>query len=462
MQARNRKYWLLWLMGTLLLLAYFSLTLLTGNDKRIFMPGKLTSGHHQIGIACNACHGESFSDKNDFQKNCLKCHGDMRKKPFDSHPMAKFKDPRNIEYLKNIDALHCVSCHVEHQADRTHKGGYTQPKDFCVHCHANIAEERPSHKGMDFMSCNNAGCHNFHDNRALYTDFLIKHLNEPALLETKQLPKKDYAERLDELANYPHDRYPVKALTKQDADAPKEHLSDNKLINDWLLTRHARSGVTCNACHMTSPENGDASTWTDHPNQQQCKQCHDMEVKNFQEGKHGMRLKVGLPAMKVRNARLAMKADKQADAVSCVSCHAAHRFDVKKAAVDACLACHNDQHSLAYQDSPHASLWKKELTGELPKNSGVSCASCHMPRMDMDVNDWMSRTVVMHNQNATLIPNEKMIRPVCLHCHGLEFSINALADDALVQRNFKGQPRFKTKSMQLADDDQKRHKGQGE
>ena len=43
-----------------------------------------------------------------------------------------------------------------------------------------------------------------------------------------------------------------------------------------------------------------------------------------------------------------------------------------------------------------------------------------------------------------------MIRPVCMQCHGLEFSINAMADRDLIDRNFKGQPTVKIQSMELA------------
>ena len=55
-----------------------------------------------------------------------------------------------------------------------------------------------------------------------------------------------------------------------------------------------------------------------------------------------------------------------------------------------------------------------------------------------------------HNQNDTLRPNEKMIRPVCLDCHGLEFSLDALADAALVERNFTGTPTVHVESVEWA------------
>ena len=52
--------------------------------------------------------------------------------------------------------------------------GVTLPKDYCFICHHDVADDRPSHKGLAFTTCASAGCHRFHDNRALYQDFLVK------------------------------------------------------------------------------------------------------------------------------------------------------------------------------------------------------------------------------------------------------------------------------------------------
>jgi hypothetical protein len=49
-----------------------------------------------------------------------------------------------------------------------------------------------------------------------------------------------------------------------------------------------------------------------------------------------------------------------------------------------------------------------------------------------------------------------MIRPACLHCHGLGFTLDALADDQLIQSNFQGLPAVHIQSMELAEADQKR------
>lgn len=55
-----------------------------------------------------------------------------------------------------------------------------------------------------------------------------------------------------------------------------------------------------------------------------------------------------------------------------------------------------------------------------------------------------------HNQNKNLRPNEKMLRSVCLHCHSLEFSIDALADKNLIANNFTGTPGVHIRSIDMA------------
>ncbi len=422
----------------------------------MFMPGAMTGGHHQIGVACEACHTDSFTDKEDMQKACESCHGEQRKKPFDSHPRAKFTDPRNADRLENIDALHCITCHVEHKPEITQKTGLTQPVDFCVHCHQDIAEERPSHAGMGFETCASAGCHNFHNNRALYTDFLVKHMHEADMLDKQKMPAREFASVLEDIATYPHDRYPVGKLEVKDMDAPEGMQVADDIVHDWVTTAHAGSGVNCTACHMVSGED-DKKVWDDHPDHRACQTCHDIEVNQFMQGKHGMRLKSGLSPMTPAQARLPMKADSHDTELTCNTCHQTHAYKLETAAVEACLGCHDDKHSIAYKNSSHYELWQKESKGELPEGSGVSCATCHMPRTSIDVSDWLRRVVVQHNQNATLVPNEKMIRPVCLNCHGLGFSIDALADEDLVQRNFKGKPSKHINSIDMAEQDNKRH-----
>ncbi len=453
-RAGKKILWLVWLGSALLAALALTYTLLNGEDRTLFMPGPLSPGHHQLAAACDACHTDPLGDGDVLQEACVACHGDDRKKPVDSHPLVKFNDPRNAERLAQIDATRCVTCHTEHRPEITATDGLTQPLDLCVHCHRDIAADRPSHAGMPFATCKDSGCHNYHNNRALYTDFLLKHQHAPELAEQPLLPARQFVTLLDEIMEYPHDRYPVVALAPEDADAPQP--VDEEVKRDWLTTAHAAAGVNCSACHLAENAESETPLWTDHPGQQGCSQCHALEVERFGKGRHGMRLAAGLAPMTPEQALLPMQPQAAHRELTCNSCHPAHRFDTATAAVEACLDCHADDHSLAYKTSRHHELWQQELNGELPEGSGVSCAGCHMPRIDFDVSDWLSRIMVDHNQSANLSPNSKMIRSSCLHCHGLPFSLDALADRNLIDSNFKGRPQAQVRSIEMAGEDQRR------
>ncbi|MGB5202171.1 MAG: cytochrome c3 family protein [Sedimenticolaceae bacterium] len=456
-KTTTRGYWLLWMIASLSAAAAIGYTLFEGHDKTLFMPGPLSAGHHQLAEACDSCHSDAFGGGEVMQQRCVDCHGAVRVKPFDSHPRAKFTDPRNADRLDKIDALYCVTCHSEHRPEITRKDGFTQPRDVCFHCHSKIADDRPSHAGMAFDSCTNAGCHNFHNNRALYTDFLVKHMDAPAMQKPGRVPPREFASLIDEIMEYPRDQYPLEKLGLVDADAPATVKITPDIQRDWLETAHAEAGVNCSACHQPPDASGKPGAWRDKPGIEGCQLCHAIEAQRFTQGKHGMRLAAGLSPMQPAMARLPMKDAAAHQELTCNSCHTGHRFDVAQAAVEGCLQCHADGHSLAYEGTPHHRLWLDEQQGDAPPGSGVSCASCHMPRVDYDVSDWMSRKLVDHNQSANLSPNSKMIRSACLHCHGLGFAIDALADQALIDNNFIGQPSVHVASIDLARADQERY-----
>lgn len=421
------------------------------------LPGQTTHGHHQIELACESCHSSPFGGGAVMQEACVNCHGAALKEGDDKHPASKFDDPRNAFRLAKIDAQQCIACHVEHRPAATHAMGLTQPKDYCFHCHSGPDEMPADHKGLPFDGCMAAGCHNYHDNRALYEDFLLKHAGEPPLLDKRQLPERDLLTALQESLAYPQARYPVQPLAAAAVDAPRGHRADPKIHADWLGTAHAKAGVNCSGCHVVGatvpegePRPANDGQWVERPaTPQSCQGCHVVETKGFLSGKHGMRLAQGLSPMAPAQARLPMRSEAAHAELSCTSCHTAHRFDTKAAAVESCLSCHDDTHSLAYKQSPHRELWRRELQGELPPGSGVTCASCHMPRVRVSTDEG-SRMAVQHNQNDTLQPNEKMIRPACMSCHGLGFSIDALADRALIDRNFAGQPSRHVESIDMA------------
>lgn len=406
-------------------------------DKRLYLQGAMTSGHHQIELVCDACHTEPFGGAEVLQAACMNCHGEELKAANDAHPRSKFTDPRNAQRVALLDARYCVTCHVEHQPERAGLMGVTLPEDFCVKCHRDIGSERPSHRDLEFTTCASAGCHNFHDKRALYEDFLIAHLDEPEVRREAVLPPLSPVQ--------PHRA----ALAAEHHDAPGPIAMTAELLREWSETGHARGGVNCADCHRVKDSESGVTRWIDRPGYQACGACHDNESAGFLAGKHGMRLAQGLSAMTPGAARQPMKADAGDHAVGCASCHAAHRFETATAAVESCLGCHDDTHSRAYRQSPHYALWAREQRDGGAPGSGVSCAGCHLPRT-LHREAGVETVRVQHNQNDNLRPNEKMARSVCLTCHGLGFTLNALADRGLIDTNFTGRPVMPIPSLDWA------------
>jgi len=460
-QSSKKKLWILWGALTLVGVAYLLIGMLNeatatspmlSSARSILVPGETTHGHHTIELSCETCHTSAFGGGELIQDACVSCHAKELELSDDSHPASKFDDPSNVERLDTLDAQQCITCHQEHRPDITHAMGVTLPTDFCAHCHSGEDEMPPDHQDLSFAGCTAAGCHNYHDNRALYEDYLVKHGGAAWLLEEGTVPARNFAEAATEMLAYPVDQYPLEALTGEQSDAPAGMSVDPKIHAEWLASSHAKNGVNCSACHV----NNDAETagemagkWVDQPGYAGCQSCHGEEIEGFLAGKHGALLAVGLGPMTPEKSRLPMKDGIHDKALSCSTCHEPHAPDTRKAAVESCMSCHDDEHTLAYKQSSHFQRWEAEMAGTAPVGSGVTCATCHMPRTDMDTEDG-SRIVVQHNQNDTLRPNEKMIRPVCMNCHGLNFSIDALADPALIKNNFMGKPAKHVESVDMA------------
>ena len=447
MGQNKTALWVIWLGVTLTLGGYLGYRLL-GEDKSVFLPGSTSHGHYQIEMACSACHREAFGGGEVLQEACMNCHGAELKAANDSHPRSKFTDPRNADRLARLDARVCVTCHVEHQPEITTTMAVTVPGDVCMHCHLDIAEDRPSHEGMGFETCASAGCHNFHDNRGLYEDFLLKHLHEADVLPRPRVAARNLRASLELLDSYPFDKYPLRQLALEERDAPQGYRQDARINQQWHATAHAQAGVNCSACH--AGDSAEKASWIEKPGHTVCMNCHQDEGEGFMAGRHGMRLAQQLSPMSPALARQPMHNQAHNKQLSCISCHASHEFNTRHAAVEACLGCHDDKHSRAYKASPHYSLWRAEQHDTEKTATGVSCATCHMPRMLQQHGD-KTRVVVQHNQNDNLRPNEKMLRSVCMQCHGLSFSIDALADIVLVQTNFNGKPALHIESLDMAE-----------
>lgn len=459
--------WGLWIVVTLIGAGALSYTLFYSEDKEIFMPGPVTFAHHQVELACQVCHSESWSDEDAVQQACVGCHQDELKEAQDSHPKSKFNDPRNASLLKIIDARMCVSCHVEHKNEITDPMGLTLPDDFCFNCHLDIGEERETHKGLGFETCANAGCHNYHDNRALYEDFLADHANQP------DFKGDDWAKSINALETMLDQNQIAegKQLVAAQQDAPSSKSTDESILAQWAHSEHAESGVNCSDCH--TPEN---EAWHDKPHYKVCHDCHRQQAGGFERGKHGMQIAIMGSAdpkgasgpslgalltgkgkednkkdepdyMSPGQAQLPMKESSHQLSLDCNACHKPHQYETEDIVVEACLGCHDDSHSKDYKKSPHFALWEKEKAGVGEKNTGVTCATCHMPKIMDEENEAF---FTQHNQSHNLRPNEKMIRGVCMNCHGLQFALDALADEELVKGNFQGTSSVHIESIEMS------------
>lgn len=436
--------WFAWALVNLSIAAYFLFGLVApaSSSKTVWLPGKTTHGHYQIEMDCDACHDPGRSTQEPtasdlMQDACIRCHGEQLTAANDTHPAKKFNDPTNADRLKVLDAQNCLSCHQEHVPQQTLAMGLTMPADYCWHCHQEVADSRPSHQGMAYDSCVTAGCHNYHDNRALYEKYLDDHHGQADHLDLALLPARNTVSGLSGKFR------PSESLTIADADHPAGETFDESILNEWSTTTHALAGVNCSHCHGGNKD----PAWASAVATDRCEQCHADQVASFGTGKHGMRPASGLPAMTPAQARLPMHSGAAHRQLDCSACHPGHRFDTQYAATQACLGCHADDHSLAYIDTSHAALWRDEVAGAGQSGSGVSCASCHLPRIEGESGIWVN-----HDQNANLRPNETMAREVCVNCHGLEYSLSALADAEVVAACFGASPSKRIKSVQMARD----------
>ncbi|MEM8562130.1 MAG: hypothetical protein AAGF57_07830, partial [Pseudomonadota bacterium] len=345
MRVNNSILWVTWLLLTCAIAAYLLYRMYgEETDKMVFLPGDTTSAHHQIEQVCTACHTGPFTDKDAMQEACEGCHLEQLKAAKDDHPKSKFTDPRNADRIAVLDARYCVACHVEHRPEITSAMAVTIPADTCFLCHEAIAEDRPSHEGMAFDTCTSAGCHNFHDNTALYEDFLVRHMDAEHILFGEQLLVSNLREIAEQLPDYPLDDNPIEPVTAMQQAFPDHVDVDGGIMQEWLASKHAEAGVGCQTCHAVTEE--ETVSWIDKPGKEVCAQCHQGEVHGFLTGRHGMRLNVAalgkeLSPMSPSLARLPMKEHAMDSQLDCQSCHGAHSYDSRSAAVESCLNCHN-------------------------------------------------------------------------------------------------------------------------
>ncbi len=226
----------------------------------------------------------------------------------------------------------------------------------------------------------------------------------------------------------------------------------NKIEQQWQTSAHALAEVNCSSCH----QNQETKAFIPKPTQESCKSCHESSVDTFLLGKHGIRTLEGLSPLTPAMAHLPMRNSSLDKQMNCNTCHNVHTVNTYEAAVDSCLTCHSDRHSLNYKNSGHAKIFQEIGTLPRPNQDAVTCATCHLPR---EVSG--DKVLVNHNNTYTLKPRDRMVQEVCMNCHGVEHAYNSIFDDELVEANFARPPNQKLPTFELVRDHEQKRSGKG-
>jgi hypothetical protein len=179
------------IIGIGLVLAVWLIAAFALEQRAVFLPGTTSEGHVLIETSCSSCH-EGFKPVSN--ETCTRCHEAELAK--DAHGETKFRDPRWAELLTNLDVLTCTACHEEH-VRMFGRGVHLKP-ELCMACHEGVVEgDIPSHKGFAPDGCWTAGCHNYHDHRAISTGFLRENLGQPILLPKPAMPALEGTETVE-------------------------------------------------------------------------------------------------------------------------------------------------------------------------------------------------------------------------------------------------------------------------
>lgn len=225
----------------------------------------------------------------------------------------------------------------------------------------------------------------------------------------------------------------------------------------WQTSAHALNEINCSSCHQSS----ETQQFVAQPGVESCQTCHQQDVDTFLLGKHGIRLLENETPLTPAMARLPMKVAAFEQPMTCNSCHNVHSVNTVQAAVDSCLSCHNDTHSLNYENSRHAELFAVDRNLPRPSAASVSCATCHLPRHEVGTGDNVF-TQVNHNNTYTLLPRDRMVKDVCMNCHGMEYSYNSIFDEELVTANFDAPPTLAMKTFEMVRAFEERRTQQGD
>ncbi|AFY70921.1 doubled CXXCH domain protein [Thalassoporum mexicanum PCC 7367] len=251
--------------------------------------------------------------------------------------------------------------------------------------------------------------------------------------------------------SYSHPGYQGYSAFAQNGTSPsQEDLA--QITEQWQGSAHAIANINCSSCHLDQ----ETEALISKPDHESCRTCHEQAVATFLLGKHGIRLNEGMTPLTPAMAQIPMKEAAMDKQMTCNTCHDVHSANTTVAAADSCLTCHNDNHSLNYEQSRHAEIFRAKGNIPRPDRESVTCATCHLPRQIPENGDWVH---VNHNNTFTLLPRDRMVSEVCMNCHGMEYAYKSIFDDEMVEANFNRSPTLEMETFELVRELEERRSG---
>ncbi|OHB42907.1 MAG: hypothetical protein A2069_04275 [Planctomycetes bacterium GWB2_41_19] len=249
-------------------------------------------------------------------------------------------------------------------------------------------------------------------------------------------------------------------------------------IADWEGSKHARKGVGCESCHITSalePAVKEASeleylyasgsSCEDKRVSRQviagsCGKCHTKQYNEFMKSRHSIGWKRMLDcgqsieiSKETRSANCEQCHNIQ---FKCDSCHTRHTFNTLEAKTpEACMTCHmgSDQpHYDMYISSKHGAVYTASQSSILKESESIRslrspiCVTCHMPQGTHDISfglaygpvggelSYIDRNGIAVDESR-LAERRNAMLSVCNACHSPRFAKEKLTAADTIHRN---------------------------
>ena len=247
----------------------------------------------------------------------------------------------------------------------------------------------------------------------------------------------------------------------------QDRLVAPKIADQWAMSKHAKKGVGCLACHEAEKGDFDAvkcpnsDTYVaSHPTPKDCSSCHPQQVEELTKSKHSYPFFVYANADRaIFEPTIATKAGcEQCHNVGilwpdgsvgeCDVCHPKHSFSIEVARNPyTCGECHmgpDHSHIETYIESKHGNIFlqkgKNWDLGYKSSEEGIPieapvCTTCHMDaaqgvKGSHNLSDrlawesqapWSYRTQWFEEELGSWIEKRERMKTVCKNCHSPNF-----------------------------------------